>query len=355
MMLAGARVLRAHGPNGPFDLVLVRHGAVGFEARVYCSLSEAWSQTISVRSERRIVQGFRSVQIGNSVFWLLNFGAVLEYDADKLTLTVIGTPPRAPLGHNRRYQVLGTPDSGLGLAVLDGKSLQLWRRKKKNPRSSDSVWYLARAVLLTELVRPGTWIGRSRPSLVGFEEETNSITFWIAGNIYLLNLDSMLSTPLMDRSLRDPQQIHLFRRTLIEADSDAGEVAAASFHSDGGAQGPTPSDPTANLEGAASTDPLETAPSNQRLETPLTQNNMSYQQAISFQEPGSSELKQDQCNEVGNLGGNDTVMMNFYASELRQLQEMGFFDHRDNIQALISAAGNVNDAIVRLLGTSTSR
>lgn len=39
-----------------------------------------------------------------------------------------------------------------------------------------------------------------------------------------------------------------------------------------------------------------------------------------------------------------------YATQLSQLQEMGFFDTQENIRALSSTYGNVNDAVERLLG-----
>nr|GLL19088.1 ubiquitin domain-containing protein DSK2b-like isoform X1 [Ipomoea trifida] len=39
-----------------------------------------------------------------------------------------------------------------------------------------------------------------------------------------------------------------------------------------------------------------------------------------------------------------------YASQLAQLQEMGFFDTQENIRALIATAGNVHAAVERLLG-----
>lgn len=39
-----------------------------------------------------------------------------------------------------------------------------------------------------------------------------------------------------------------------------------------------------------------------------------------------------------------------YANQLSQLQEMGFFDTRENIQALMATSGNVHAAVERLLG-----
>lgn len=38
-----------------------------------------------------------------------------------------------------------------------------------------------------------------------------------------------------------------------------------------------------------------------------------------------------------------------YASQLRQLQEMGFYDEQENIRALQQVGGNVNAAVDRLL------
>ena len=39
-----------------------------------------------------------------------------------------------------------------------------------------------------------------------------------------------------------------------------------------------------------------------------------------------------------------------YASQLSQLQEMGFFDAQENIRALSAVGGNVHAAVERLLG-----
>jgi ubiquilin len=41
-----------------------------------------------------------------------------------------------------------------------------------------------------------------------------------------------------------------------------------------------------------------------------------------------------------------------YATQLSQLQEMGFFDTQENIRALIATSGNVHAAVERLLGNT---
>lgn len=63
-------------------------------------------------------------------------------------------------------------------------------------------------------------------------------------------------------------------------------------------------------------------------------------------------------NMFGGLGTGGFTMPNnsnvppeeLYATQLAQLQEMGFFDMRENLQALTATAGNVHAAVERLLG-----
>lgn len=40
-----------------------------------------------------------------------------------------------------------------------------------------------------------------------------------------------------------------------------------------------------------------------------------------------------------------------FATQLQQLQEMGFYDRAENIRALLATNGNVNAAVERLLGS----
>uniref|UniRef100_A0ACD5TMS4 Uncharacterized protein n=1 Tax=Avena sativa TaxID=4498 RepID=A0ACD5TMS4_AVESA len=105
------------------------------------------------------------------------------------------------------------------------------------------------------------------------------------------------------------------------------------------------------------------------------------QQSLSFQQTLSSQLGQHQPSQDGSLGGNgtgtrgnvglDTLMgmlsglgaggglgvpasnvppEELYATQLGQLQEMGFFDTAENIRALMATSGNVHAAVERLLG-----
>ncbi|KAL4645699.1 hypothetical protein ACB092_02G253700 [Castanea dentata] len=108
------------------------------------------------------------------------------------------------------------------------------------------------------------------------------------------------------------------------------------------------------------------------------------QQLLTFQQALMSQLgRQQSTQEQGQTAGGGTgslnnvgleMMMNMfgglgagslavpsrsnappeelYATQLSQLQEMGFFDTQENIRALIATAGNVHAAVERLLGNS---
>nr|CAB3502123.1 unnamed protein product [Digitaria exilis] len=103
------------------------------------------------------------------------------------------------------------------------------------------------------------------------------------------------------------------------------------------------------------------------------------QQLISFQQSLMSQLGQQQAGQertqsgtgAGNVNLNTLMNMfsglgaggglgvpnapnvppeELYATQLSQLQEMGFFDTQENLRALIATAGNVHAAVERLLG-----
>ncbi|KAJ8764074.1 hypothetical protein K2173_004972 [Erythroxylum novogranatense] len=104
---------------------------------------------------------------------------------------------------------------------------------------------------------------------------------------------------------------------------------------------------------------------------------MTFQQALlsqlgrqqSTQEPGQTGAGTGTGNNAslemlmnmfGGLGAGSLAVPNrsnvppeeLYATQLTQLQEMGFFDTQENIRALIATAGNVHAAVERLLGNS---
>ncbi|WJX88326.1 hypothetical protein P8452_70429 [Trifolium repens] len=101
---------------------------------------------------------------------------------------------------------------------------------------------------------------------------------------------------------------------------------------------------------------------------------MSFQQALLSQQQSGRESGQTGggtgpfnnmglemlSSMFGGLGAGSLAVPNIsneppeqlYATQLTQLQEMGFFDTQENIRALIATSGNVHAAVERLLGNS---
>ncbi|XP_075105573.1 ubiquitin domain-containing protein DSK2b isoform X2 [Nicotiana tabacum] len=77
------------------------------------------------------------------------------------------------------------------------------------------------------------------------------------------------------------------------------------------------------------------------------------QQVMSLQQGLLSQLGRQQTNQgQGQDAGRTVPPEELYATQLAQLQEMGFFDTQENIRALIATAGNVHAAVERLLGNT---
>ncbi|OMO79985.1 hypothetical protein CCACVL1_13256 [Corchorus capsularis] len=79
------------------------------------------------------------------------------------------------------------------------------------------------------------------------------------------------------------------------------------------------------------------------------------QQMLALQQSLLSQLNPQQSTQDSAQGGATPGTVppeELYATQLSQLQEMGFFDTQENIRALRATAGNVHAAVERLLGNS---
>ncbi|KAG2703019.1 hypothetical protein I3843_06G110600 [Carya illinoinensis] len=100
----------------------------------------------------------------------------------------------------------------------------------------------------------------------------------------------------------------------------------------------------------------------QSLTSRLTQRQSTLDQAQTGGTPGApnNAALEMMMNMFGGLGAGSLTVPNnpdvppeeLYATQLSQLQEMGFFDTQENIRALRATAGNVHAAVERLLGNS---
>ena len=130
--------LTDRAPLDAFKVVLLRADGVRFDAdpQVFASLYDSrtgvWGDPISTSfTERRLVLS-PSILVGKSLCWLIYGGGnnyILVFDLAKNNLAQIDTPVDRLITPKSRLQILRMEDSGLGLAVLLGVSMQLWQGK----------------------------------------------------------------------------------------------------------------------------------------------------------------------------------------------------------------------------------
>lgn len=118
----------------PFKVVFVCNDFAEKHALscVYESESGVWGNIISVATTYAVYDSRPGIVAGNSVYWLLSGGGILELDLERQNLVVIEKPTNVHFTGHCYFQILWTDDNGLGLAILlKSKQLQLWGRKSR--------------------------------------------------------------------------------------------------------------------------------------------------------------------------------------------------------------------------------
>ena len=172
-------------------------------ASVYDSDSGNWGEIISTAAYSDCFKP--GVLVGSKLYWLIRHrgGGFLELDVDRRSLAVIRLSEDIPVPEGAHVQALRTRDGGLGVAVVAKRRMQLWG---STAISGDVV----RAVLqktvdleqLLSLLLPSTNAHES--SVVGYDEDTNTIFVWTSVGVFMIQLESMEFTKVSeDTCLRD--------------------------------------------------------------------------------------------------------------------------------------------------------
>ncbi|KAM3370046.1 hypothetical protein ACQJBY_017737 [Aegilops geniculata] len=129
--------------------------------------------------------------VGNSVYWLLNEGGILELDMGRQSLGVIEMPTNVHFTGPHFFQIIWTKDSCLGLAILSKTNMrmQLWERKSKN----DGVvrWGLQKTVQLDQLLPPVSPKERKRMCIIGYDSVSNTIVLWTTMGASVIQLETL--------------------------------------------------------------------------------------------------------------------------------------------------------------------
>ncbi|CAM0947637.1 unnamed protein product [Alopecurus aequalis] len=140
----------------------------------------------------KVYTGKPAVLAGNTLYWMLtgNFTGVLEFDLEKQSLAVIEVP--AHLLQMGQLQTVRAEGGALGLLLLTGSILQLWKRKT----DCDGVdsWALERTIDLDKLLS----LNSPSKTILGFAEENNVMFLWVCGVIFMVHLELLEFKKLFD-------------------------------------------------------------------------------------------------------------------------------------------------------------
>ncbi|XP_039814975.1 uncharacterized protein LOC120677837 [Panicum virgatum] len=182
-----------------FRLIMVSYRVFQgtLRASIYDSDSGNWGQIISTAAFSDCFKP--GVLVGSKLYWLIRHrsGGFLELDVDRRSLAVIRLSEDIPVPEGAHVQALRTRDGGLGVAVVAKRRMQLWG---STAISGDVV----RAVLqktvdleqLLSLPLPSTNAHES--SVVGYDEDTNTIFVWTSVGVFMIQLESMEFTKVSE-------------------------------------------------------------------------------------------------------------------------------------------------------------
>ncbi|XP_062201192.1 uncharacterized protein LOC133903748 isoform X2 [Phragmites australis] len=185
-----AAVLRPTGNDDgqliPFKLVLLcnNYDLGPTFARIYGSEPDKWGNVIAAPAPW-IPTTRPSILVGNTLCWWIGEGDILGLDLETRSLALINKP--AGLTSKCAFQILRTEDNGLGLAVLSGLCIQLWKANSDGAVT----WVLQKTIELDKLFSPEPLVGRVGTTILGFAEDANAIfLLWDAG-VFMIELESL--------------------------------------------------------------------------------------------------------------------------------------------------------------------
>ncbi|CAM0948308.1 unnamed protein product [Alopecurus aequalis] len=159
-------------------------------ACLYDSRIGVWGNISSTATTSKVSLMRSSILIGNTIYWLLYGGDILEFDIDRQTLVVIEKPKEAHRTDCWSFQLWRTyGGSCLGLAVMLKPCIQLWKR---NSNCDDVEWVLLQKIVQLEgLIPLGVSSGLKGLVMAGYDEDSNIIVVGAHYIDFMLQLESM--------------------------------------------------------------------------------------------------------------------------------------------------------------------
>ncbi|XBH67856.1 uncharacterized protein [Aegilops tauschii subsp. strangulata] len=195
-----AAVLRAAGNEDRLDCrscpflvaVALTHGGHAdlTSACVYSSKTGVWGDVISVATLEE-VEARPTTLVGNTLYWPMTAGCILEFDVDKYSLDTSEVPNDMFCYYEGLIVLMPAEHGGLGFAAVDGLSLHLFSRVATT--DGTLVWTLCRAIDLNKFLTPDVVVSCKTFSMeaIGVAEGADVVFIYACKCAYMLHLKSM--------------------------------------------------------------------------------------------------------------------------------------------------------------------
>lgn len=195
ILISAAVVVGAGGTNrSSFSLVALfsTKGERRVTASVYSSDSGVWVNSITALTPSSHVpfNWHPSTLVGNSIYWLLDGGKIIQFNLETQCLAFMEEPPHVNVEVRSTRWIIPAGDGHLGLARLSERRIQFWERGIE--LSSAEAWKLCKTVQLDNVFPSETKDHMSSLRLIGFAEENNVIFIYDAHeDVFMSHIKSM--------------------------------------------------------------------------------------------------------------------------------------------------------------------
>ncbi|XP_006662178.2 uncharacterized protein LOC102703339 [Oryza brachyantha] len=188
--------------SSPFHVVVVFASRGRVSACTYSSLTGAWGDLIStvVPSPCEVYEESPALVVGESLYWLLNRGSILEFGFSNQSLALIDHPVEMNAVRMSSIRAVRVEDDVLALGFLEDFSLHLWARKaaedgafKWMPHMSIELDKLLPLPMAVEQNWPveHNRSGVLRLWISGFSEDGNLVFIRTVAGIFLVWLETL--------------------------------------------------------------------------------------------------------------------------------------------------------------------
>nr|XP_051195600.1 uncharacterized protein LOC127308738 isoform X1 [Lolium perenne] len=194
-----AAVLRPAGDGRYFQVVLLGTNDMHLAcASVYSSETGSWGDLTttplpprdSIDEATCVYPDMPAVMVGDSLYWVVigrPFG-ILEFDLGVGRPCIIPMPEDINAEEIHDMWLIRAEGGGLGVLLVSGFSLQLWKRQT----NCDGVasWVLGRTTALDKLL-PIDSDDEQIPFILGYAEDNNAVFVWTSIGVFMVWLESL--------------------------------------------------------------------------------------------------------------------------------------------------------------------